>query len=91
MDNAAAALALAATAGGLKKIDRVVLSSNGVGLFAVQGGLNDPAHNRVHLYKADAIAQTVEQSSRQVEQLQIPPRQILEQAPNQNHSIGQRL
>jgi putative chitinase len=66
--NAAASLAFDAKVSGLKQIDHVVLSANGSSLFAVQGRMNDPAHNRVHVDKAQAAAQPIERSTQQLDQ-----------------------
>ncbi|MEO6102958.1 MAG: XVIPCD domain-containing protein [Pseudoxanthomonas sp.] len=44
-----------------------MLSSNGTGVFAMQGALNDPAHQRVYLDKAHAAAEPMEKSTLQVE------------------------
>jgi peptidoglycan hydrolase-like protein with peptidoglycan-binding domain len=66
--NAAASLAFDAKVSGLKQIDHVVLSTNGSSLFAVQGRMDDPAHNRVHVDKAQAAAQTIERSTQQLDQ-----------------------
>jgi hypothetical protein len=66
--NAAASLAVAAHAGGLRKIDHVVLGTNGVNLFAVQGAMEDPAHRRVHVDRVQAAAQTVEHGTLALQQ-----------------------
>ena len=68
MENAAGVAVFEAKASGLKWIDHVVLSSNGTGLFAMQGTPNDPAHNRVHLDRAQAAAEPIEKSTVQVQQ-----------------------
>lgn len=68
--SAAAALAAEAKAGGLQRIDHVVLSTNGgANLFAVQGRLDDPAHHRICLDKTQAIAQPLEQSMQRLQQV----------------------
>lgn len=66
--NAAAALAFEASVSGLSRVDHVVPSGNGAGLIAVQGDIDDPAHNRVYVDKAQAAAQPLLQSTRQIEQ-----------------------
>jgi len=63
LDNAAVALAVAADAAGMRCIDHVVLGSDGVNLFAVQGRLDDPAHRRVHVELAHAMAHPAEHHS----------------------------
>ena len=68
LENAAGATVFEAKASGLTRIDHVVQSSNGTGLFAVQGAPNDPAHHRVHLDKAQAAAEPIEKSTVQVQQ-----------------------
>ena len=68
LQNAAGATVFDAKASGLTRIDHVVQSSNGTGLFAVQGSPSDPAHQRVHLDKAHAAAEPIEKSTVQVQQ-----------------------
>jgi hypothetical protein len=50
------ALTIAAHVNGMDRVDHVVPGSNGVNLFAVQGRLDDPAHRRVHVELAHALA-----------------------------------
>jgi peptidoglycan hydrolase-like protein with peptidoglycan-binding domain len=76
MENAAGVAVFEAKASGLKQIDHVVLSSNGTGLFAMQGAPNDPAHHRVHLDKAQAAAEPIEKSTVQVQQETLPNAQM---------------
>lgn len=66
--NAAASVALEAKVSGLTRVDTVALSTNGAGLFAVQGAMSDPAHNRVYIDKAQAAGQSVENSTKQLQQ-----------------------
>lgn len=66
--NAAASLAFEAKVSGLKHIDHVVLNTTGTGLFAVQGRMDDPGHHRIYIDKAQAAAQSVEQSTQQMVQ-----------------------
>lgn len=66
--NAAASVAFEARVSGFEQIDHVVLSANGRGLIAVQGDLNDPAHSRLYIEKAQAAAQPLEQSTVQLGQ-----------------------
>ena len=66
--NLAVALTIAAHVDGLKQIDHVVLGTNGVNLFAVQGGMEDPAHRRVHVDRVQAAAQTVEHGTLALQQ-----------------------
>jgi hypothetical protein len=65
--NAAATLTVAAHAAGLRRIDHVVLGTDAVRLFAVEGRMDDPAHRRVHVDRVQAIAQTVEHGTRAME------------------------
>lgn len=76
MENAAGVAVFEAKASGLKQIDHIVLSSNGTGLFAMQGAPNDPAHHRVHLDKAQAAAEPIEKSTVQVQQETQPNAQL---------------
>ena len=80
LENAAGATVFEARASGLTRIDHIVQSSNGTGLFAVQGAPNDPAHHRVHLDKAQAAAEPLEKSTAQVQQeVQIQQSQVQQQ------------
>ncbi|MEJ7747467.1 MAG: peptidoglycan-binding domain-containing protein, partial [Luteimonas sp.] len=67
-ENAAASLTFEATVSGMKQIDHVVLSTNGTGLFAVQGRMDDPAHHRIYTDKTQAAGQPIEQSTLQIAQ-----------------------
>jgi len=79
-ERAAATLTYEARMSGLKEINHVVQNVNGNGVFAVQGGLNDPAHHRVYADKQQAMSQSVEQTSQQMRQ--DVPQQQLQQAPD---------
>lgn len=68
LENAAGATVFEAKASGLTRIDHVLQSTNGTGLFAVQGAPNDPAHHRVHLDKTQAAAEPIEKSTAQTQQ-----------------------
>jgi hypothetical protein len=68
LENAAGAMLFEAKASGLARIDHVLQSTNGTGLFAVQGALNDPAHHRIHLDKMQAAAEPIQKSTVQVRQ-----------------------
>lgn len=81
--NAAASIAFEAKVSGLKQIDNVVLSSNGSGIFAVQGAMNDPSHHRIHLDKAQATSEPVEKSTVQIQQEVVAPIQQLEREQRQ--------
>lgn len=84
MERAAASLTYEARVSGLNKIDHVVPSANGTGLFAVQGELNDPGNHRVHVDGRQARQQTVEQSSQQLQQ------DVLQQAPQTQEARQQQ-
>jgi hypothetical protein len=66
--NAAASIAFEARVSGIKQVDHVLPSANGAGLIVVQGDLNDPAHSRLYVDKAQAAAQPLEQSTGQLQQ-----------------------
>ncbi len=61
--NLAVALTIAAHVSGFKKVDHVVLGTNGVNVFAVQGRLDDPAHLRTHMDRVQAMTNVVDHSS----------------------------
>lgn len=61
--NLAVALTIAAHVSGLKNVDHVVLGTNGVNVFAVQGRVDDPAHLRTHVDRVRAMMQMVDHSS----------------------------
>ncbi|WP_051884454.1 XVIPCD domain-containing protein [Lysobacter antibioticus] len=84
MERAAASLTYEARVSGLSKIDHVVPSANGTGLFAVQGELADPGNHRVHVDGRQARQQTVEQSSQQLQQ------DVQQQAPQTQEARQQQ-
>lgn len=57
--NLAVALTIAANVDGLKKVDHVVIGTNGVNVFAVQGRLDDPAHLRTNVDRVEAMTHVV--------------------------------
>jgi putative chitinase len=87
LENAAGATVFEAKASGLTRIDHVLQSTNGTGLFAVQGAPNDPAHNRVHLDKAQAAAEPLEKSTAQVQQ-EIQPQPQVQQEREQRRAVA---
>ena len=87
--NAAATLVFEARVSGMKQIDHVVLSTNGSGLFAVQGRLDDPAHSRIYLDRAQAAAQPVERSTEQLRQDTASQQQV--QMQSQVHGQQQQI
>lgn len=64
--NAAGALVGRAHQAGMQRIDHVVVGANGA-LFAVEGPLDDACHRIASVDKAQASAQPIEVSSRQVQ------------------------
>jgi hypothetical protein len=70
--NLAVALTIAAHVGGLKKVDHVVLGTNGVNVFAVQGRLDDPAHLRTHVDRVKSMTHTVDHNSLGLQQAMHP-------------------
>jgi putative chitinase len=62
IENAAVALTIAAHTSGLRQVDHIVLGSNGVNLFAVQGRMDDPGHRRVHVELAHAVSHAMDRS-----------------------------
>lgn len=65
--NAAAALAQAAHAAGLQRIDHVVLGHDASRLFAVEGAVDSPAKRYVSVDTVQARAQSIEASLRRVD------------------------
>lgn len=66
LENSAAQLVFESKVVGLRQIDSVVVRADGSGLFAVQGQVGDPAAQRVYIDKAQAIGQSVEASTKQL-------------------------
>ncbi|SOD56813.1 peptidoglycan-binding domain-containing protein [Pseudoxanthomonas wuyuanensis] len=84
LENAAGTLVFDARVSGLTRIDHVVASTQGTGLFAVQGRMDDPVQNRAYVDKAQAVSQPLEQSTRQLQQ------ENLNQAPQEQQEREQR-
>ncbi|WP_082124307.1 XVIPCD domain-containing protein [Lysobacter capsici] len=78
-ERAAATLTYEAKVSGMSKIDHVVPNASGTGLFAVQGAVNDPAHQRVYADKTQAAQQPVDKTTEQLSQ----------DAPRQNNAPSQ--
>lgn len=87
LENAAGATVFEAKASGLTRIDHVLQSTNGTGVFAVQGALNDPAHSRVHLDKSQAAAEPIEKSTAQLQQ-EIQPQLQAQQEREQRRAMA---
>lgn len=84
LENAAGKLVVDARVCGLTRIDHVVVNTQGTGLFAVQGRMNDPAHHRAYVDKGQAISQPLELSTRQLQY------ENLNQVPQQEQEPEQR-
>jgi peptidoglycan hydrolase-like protein with peptidoglycan-binding domain len=80
-DQLAASLVLEARIAGLTRIDSVVAQSNGGGVFAVQGRLDDPAHQSILVDRAQALAQPLEQSSQRLQQVAMSEPEALAAQP----------
>lgn len=85
LERAAAQIVVEARVSGLQKVDHVVASNNG-GFIAVEGGLQDPAHRRVYVDQSQAVRQSVEQSSRQLDTLNADVQRLQAQEPAQNQA-----
>nr|WP_165973484.1 XVIPCD domain-containing protein [Luteibacter rhizovicinus] len=92
-DHIAAALVLAARRGGLQQIDQVFLSTDASRVFASQGSPHAAIRQRAHVEVAEAVSQSVEQSSaqwgesmQQFQRLQMEQRQVLEQSLSMRRS-----
>ena len=87
----AASLLCRAKEGGLKAVDHVVLSAEtarapaGHRIFAVQGALADPCHQRVDMLTTDAVSTPVQASFARVEQMN-QDQQAAAQAQTQNQA-----
>lgn len=90
LERAAGQIVVEAKVSGLHKVDHVVASNNG-GFVAVEGGLQDPAHRRVYVDQAQAVSQSVEQSSRQLETLNADVQRLQAQEPAQNQARGMSM
>jgi hypothetical protein len=85
--NAAASVVFEAKVSGMNRIDNVALSTNGSGLFAVQGAMNDPAHQRIYLDKAQAAAQPIEKSTQQLQQENLLSAQSVQGQDQQRRAV----
>ncbi|MCC4604091.1 XVIPCD domain-containing protein [Xanthomonas campestris] len=87
LENAAGSLAFEAKVSGLQRIDAVMQSKDGTGLFAVQGQPSDPAHQRIYTDKASAAERPLEQTSNAVRQdAQSHTQQQVKDQPEQQRS-----
>ncbi|MBN7136183.1 hypothetical protein A7A76_15690 [Lysobacter enzymogenes] len=68
LERAAATMAYEARIGGLQRIDHIVASADGRRLFAVEGDPSDPSHRRAVADRAQAVAQTLQETTRALEQ-----------------------
>lgn len=85
LERAAATMVYEAKVSGFNKIDHVVASADGQRLFAVQGELQDPSHRRVVADKAQAVGQSVEQTTQALAQ-DVPAAAPLRQDPQQTQA-----
>ncbi|MGH8109795.1 MAG: peptidoglycan-binding protein [Arenimonas sp.] len=85
--NAAASVAFEAKISGLTRVDTVALSTNGSGLFAVQGAMSDPARHRVYVDKNQASEQSVEKSTQQLQQDSLLSVQAVQAQEHQKKSL----
>ena len=85
-NNLAGSLATAARAGGLTRIDHVIMSDDGKRAFAVQGELNSPLKQMAEVNVVQAVAKPLEQSSAEFQKL--PQNQ--QQANTQNQQKQQQ-
>jgi hypothetical protein len=75
LDRSAAALASEAKQAGFTQIDHVMMNTRGDRLVAVQGNLHDPGRHVVSIERANAIAQSIEQSTTRANQQTIDRQQ----------------
>ncbi|HLM53206.1 MAG TPA: peptidoglycan-binding protein [Pseudoxanthomonas sp.] len=68
LENAAGSLAFEAKVSGLQRIDVVIQSRDGTGLFAAQGNPNDPASQRIYVDRSAAAERSLAQSSNALSQ-----------------------
>ncbi|MCC4585525.1 peptidoglycan-binding protein [Xanthomonas melonis] len=68
LEQAAGTLVHDASISGLSRIDHVVANKAGNGLFAVEGGLDDPAHRRAYVDREQATQQTLAHSTQKLQQ-----------------------
>src|SRR3546814_3145782 len=54
---------------GLRRVDHVVMGTNGTNLFAVEGQLTDPAHLRTHVATAQSIRTRSEEHTSELQSL----------------------
>ncbi|MGH8050120.1 MAG: XVIPCD domain-containing protein [Arenimonas sp.] len=85
--NAAASVVFEAKVSGMNRIDSIALSTNGSGLFAVQGAMNDPAHQRIYVDKNQAAAQPIEKSTQQLQQENLLSAQVAQGQDQQRRAI----
>ncbi len=70
------------------RIDHVVLSKDGASVFAVQGGLDDPAQNLARLSVQQALAAPIEQSSEVAQKVLQNRQQSQAEALTQQQELG---
>lgn len=89
LERTAGQIVLEARVSGLQQVDHVVPSTSG-GFIAVEGELRDPGHHRIYVGQDQAVSQSVEQSSRQLESLtaDMQRSQAQEQVQSQTRSMA---
>ena len=87
-ERAAGQLAYESKVAGMRQIDNVVARPDGSGLFAVQGAVNDPASQRIFVDRNQALSQSLEASSRQLQDLD---KQFSPQAQEQEQARARGL
>ena len=70
--NAAGSIASLAQNAGMARIDHLVASRDGAGVFAVSGRMDDPAHRRIYVDAAQAATQSLEHSTARVQDAPVP-------------------
>lgn len=71
--NAAGCLAAQAKAGGLRRLDQVMLDARGRGLVGVEGGIDDPSSRWVQVERDAAVLQPIQLSTIQADLVRDPP------------------
>lgn len=66
LEKAAGQVAFESKVAGLKQIDSIMARPDGQGVFAVEGKVGDPAAQRVYVDRAQAVGQSVDASTQQL-------------------------
>lgn len=89
LERAAATMVYEARVSGMNRIDAIVTSADGNRIFAVQGSPQDPSHQRVVADKAQAVGQSVEQTSQALAQDVPEKAQREEKQQSQSRAMAQ--